>query len=593
SSVTDCLPCPSRKYCPQGSSTDGLDCPAGFFCTATQESGFQNACPIGTFSSNMGLENGTECEPCPAGFYCPAGSQAEPTVAPVSCPPGSYNPLPMTGHPTNCIKCDPGFACPQYNQTASVMPCKEGHYCPEGTLQDDQFPCLPGTYTGATNLTSSNECDPCPERFYCDFGTGVTISPPQPCGLGHYCPLMTPAVDRYPCEPGTFTSRSDLKMQSECSICTQGYYCIGGQAAETDVCPPGYYCPNGTAHWSDYGCPNGTYNPTYGMWEEGQCLNCTQGHYCEFAVTVPQDCPVGTYMPYGVDGSNNLIGEPAEGSESCLECPGGSYCTAQTIFPYDCNIGFYSEPGQYECLVCKAGYYCDNATTSEDDMLNNKKCTAGKFCTDGLSDLSQATDCTIGKYCPEATPEELLCPVGTKRETVGAAAVTDCAPCDAGYYCVEGSTDETGPCSKGFYCPTNFANPYAATPATIGSYGAEQEPCPAGTYMDEIAAPNLTSCKTCPTGYYCPQASVNPTDCPQGSYCPIQSGVPTPCPAGRYGNRTHLETLTDCNLCDPGYYCDTQGLLLPRAQCDPGYLCYSGAVTSGPIDGITGELCPA
>ena len=48
-----------------------------------------------------------------------------------------------------------------------------------------------------------------------------------------------------------------------------------------------------------------------------------------------------------------------------------------------------------------ARYYCDNATTSEDDMLNNKKCTAGKFCTDGLSDLSQATDCTVGKYCPE------------------------------------------------------------------------------------------------------------------------------------------------------------------------------------------------
>ena len=73
-----------------------------------------------------------------------------------------------------------------------------------------------------------------------------------------------------------------------------------------------------------------------------------------------------------------------------------------------------------------------------------------------------------------ATPEELLCPVGTKRETVGAGAVTDCAPCDAGYYCIEGSSDETGPCDKGFYCPSNFTNPYAATPATIGSYGAQQ-----------------------------------------------------------------------------------------------------------------------
>ena len=48
-----------------------------------------------------------------------------------------------------------------------------------------------------------------------------------------------------------------------------------------------------------------------------------------------------------------------------------------------------------------SSYYCDNATTSEDDMLNNKKCPAGKYCAGGLSDVSQATDCSLGKYCPE------------------------------------------------------------------------------------------------------------------------------------------------------------------------------------------------
>lgn len=58
---------------------------------------------------------------------------------------------------------------------------------------------------------------------------GETISPPQPCGQGSYCPLMTPAVDRYPCPPGTFSNRSDLYQESQCSFCTQGYYCIGKQ----------------------------------------------------------------------------------------------------------------------------------------------------------------------------------------------------------------------------------------------------------------------------------------------------------------------------------------------------------------------------
>lgn len=33
------------------------------------------------------------------------------------------------------------------------------------------------------------------------------------------------------------------------------------------------------------------------------------GHYCEFAVTVPEPCPAGTYMPYGVASNGTFIGE--------------------------------------------------------------------------------------------------------------------------------------------------------------------------------------------------------------------------------------------------------------------------------------------
>ena len=62
--------------------------------------------------------------------------------------------------------------------------------------------------------------------LYC-LPLGVTFNPPQPCGLGHYCPLQTPAPDRYPCPPGTFTNSSSLYEESQCSVCTEGYYCIG------------------------------------------------------------------------------------------------------------------------------------------------------------------------------------------------------------------------------------------------------------------------------------------------------------------------------------------------------------------------------
>ena len=53
----NCKPCPDRKYCPQGSTTDGIDCPAGFYCVGNQASGFQNACPIGTYGPDTGYRS--------------------------------------------------------------------------------------------------------------------------------------------------------------------------------------------------------------------------------------------------------------------------------------------------------------------------------------------------------------------------------------------------------------------------------------------------------------------------------------------------------------------------------------------------------
>lgn len=35
---------------------------------------------------------------------------------------------------------------------------------------------------------------------------------------------------------------------------------------------------------------------------------CISGRYCEFAVYSPTECEAGTYMPYGDDGSGNVLG---------------------------------------------------------------------------------------------------------------------------------------------------------------------------------------------------------------------------------------------------------------------------------------------
>ena len=70
----------------------------------------------------------------------------------------------------------------------------------------------------------------------------------------------------------------------------------------------------------------------------------------------------------------------------------------------------------------------------------------------------------------------LDCPVGTYRDTERAESVEDCAPCDAGSYCLTKSTAVSGQCEPGYYCPSPFANVYGngTGPALIGSYGSRQ-----------------------------------------------------------------------------------------------------------------------
>ena len=63
-SQTFCKLCPEGQYCPRGSVT-GQTCPAGFYCTEGQMTGFQNACPIGTYSSTTGLNSRDNFE-----LYC-------------------------------------------------------------------------------------------------------------------------------------------------------------------------------------------------------------------------------------------------------------------------------------------------------------------------------------------------------------------------------------------------------------------------------------------------------------------------------------------------------------------------------------------
>ena len=79
----------------------------------------------------------------------------------------------------------------------------------------------------------------------CPAGTGGQNTPPLPCAAGHYCPPGTGRANQYPCAAGSFSNRTNLESQENCTACPKGSFCIGGQVSPTDVCPRGHYCPDG------------------------------------------------------------------------------------------------------------------------------------------------------------------------------------------------------------------------------------------------------------------------------------------------------------------------------------------------------------
>jgi len=121
-------------------------------------------------------------------------------------------------------------------------------------------------------------------------------------------------------------------------------------------------------------------------------------------------------------------------------------------------------------------------------------------------------------------------------------------------------------CPTGYYCPTGSSNPticatgsYCQTPSTqiaciSGNY------CPGGTVMPNVCDPGFY-CPTpssqilCSSGYFCPLASLTPNICPTGYYCPTGSSNPKICATGSYCPQGSSFEQS----CPTGYVCSASG----------------------------------
>ena len=88
---------------------------------------------------------------------------------------------------------------------------------------------------------------------------------------------------------------------------------------------------------------------------------------------------------------------------------------------------------------------------------------------------------------------------------------------------------------------------------------------------------NFTYGGVCPAGYYCPAGTDRPYD--------------KPCENGTYNAYPGGKSIADCTDCDPGRVCNGKGLSAPNGECRAGWFCTSGAKSSMPNDGHTGDKC--
>ena len=143
--ASECVPCPTGKYCKDG--TIKGDCDDGFFCLA----GASNKQPKNEFFEDTILSYSSVCEPgvqcagyCPPGHFCSLetyadGSSSAGNLLPIPCPQNTYM-ASRRGRQTSrdqCSICEGGDWCKKGTKEPSL--CPEGYFCFENIGPQEKF----------------------------------------------------------------------------------------------------------------------------------------------------------------------------------------------------------------------------------------------------------------------------------------------------------------------------------------------------------------------------------------------------------------------------------------------------------------------
>jgi hypothetical protein len=316
---TSCTACPAGYFTANAASTSALTCqPCARGLFSTGNGAACTACPLNTYSNNVGSAACTNC--LPGTFTRAVGSNSSALCAPCpagtvslgsgdacqSCPANTYANLGVLTGSTACLNCSVNFdtagavsstactACPAGYSSAGVAdacaPCAAGTFSP--TSASSCQVCSPNTYS----LSGSSGCTLCPAGTDTrGAGRAGSAAACQPCAAGFFS--LGTGDSCVACPANTYSASGSTTGATACNVCPAGKDTNGG-TAKTDVsdcidCGPGLFtagnqvdcaaCPAGTYTGVSSGattcenCAVGTYSSNTGQSSDATCLLCPSG----------------------------------------------------------------------------------------------------------------------------------------------------------------------------------------------------------------------------------------------------------------------------------------------------------------------------
>ena len=203
----------------------------------------------------------------------------------------------------------------------------------------------------------------------------------------------------------------------------------------------------------------------------------------------------------------------------------------------------------------------------------------------GPSTRSWMRLCPPGHYCSSGSL--YACPGGRYGDAPGAAALSSCGACAAGWVCPPGSTSPTAqPCAPSpaataaFFCPPASAAPQPVA-AGYMTLPTSAPAAAAAAAAAQLTLPQLLGRLSDPAAL--PAARVAQVPCPAGHTC--SAGLARPCPPGRYSDAAGGEAREQCaGPCAAGFVCGPGSSSPWQQPCgSSAHFCPEGASAPTPV----------